>query len=254
MLVVALLAGFNPIRLGITLLVISRPRPMQNLFVYWVGCVIASVLFLLVPLILLHATPLLGSFADDLATPTTSASATARHVQVVLGLLVLGLATLLVVRSVTHRRSARLSGVTHSPPPDAPSLADGGTAEPAAGESGMRRWSRRAHAAWADGALWVALVIGIFTGPGIDGALYVLAIVVPSGSPAGAQFAAAVVFIILMLGIVEITLVSHLIAPARTHAVVQTLHDWTKAHGRKLVVAMLAVIGAAMVAQGVGAV
>ena len=45
MLVVALLSGFNPVRLGITLLVISRPRPMQNLFVYWIGCLVASVLF-----------------------------------------------------------------------------------------------------------------------------------------------------------------------------------------------------------------
>jgi hypothetical protein len=36
-LVLALLAALNPVRLGLALLVISRPRPVQNLLAYWVG-------------------------------------------------------------------------------------------------------------------------------------------------------------------------------------------------------------------------
>ena len=63
-----LLMGLDPMRLGITLLVISRPRPVQNLLAYWVGCLIALILNMAVPLTLLHATPTFRSFAHDWAT------------------------------------------------------------------------------------------------------------------------------------------------------------------------------------------
>ncbi|MBL3746502.1 GAP family protein, partial [Mycobacteroides abscessus subsp. massiliense] len=40
-LALVVLVALNPIRLGITLLVISRPKPVPNLLVYWAGCLIA---------------------------------------------------------------------------------------------------------------------------------------------------------------------------------------------------------------------
>lgn len=257
MLVVALLSGFNPVRLGITLLVISRPRPMRNLFVYWIGCLVASVLFLLVPLFLLHATPLLGSFADDLATPATGASSTTRHVQIGLGVLVLLSATVIVLRSLATSRRAKLPeaedtsamAVGSDSPTDASRLVED---EPTANGSAIRRLLRRGRSAWENGAVWVSFVIGLYTGPGIDGAIYVLAIVVPSGATVAAQFGAAIMFVFVMLGIVEVTLVSRLVTPSKTHRVIQVLHEWTLAHGRKLLVGMLAVIGFAMLGQGLG--
>jgi hypothetical protein len=257
MLVVALLSGFNPVRLGITLLVISRPRPMRNLFVYWIGCLVASVLFLLLPLFLLHATPLLGSFADDLATPATGASSTTRHVQIGLGVLVLLSATVIVLRSLATSRRAKLPkaedtsamAVGSDSPTDASRLVED---EPTADGSAIRRLLRRGRSAWENGAVWVSFVIGLYTGPGIDGAIYVLAIIVPSGATVAAQFGAAVMFVFVMLGIVEVTLVSRLVTPSKTHRVIQVLHEWTLAHGRKLLVGMLAVIGFAMLGQGLG--
>ncbi len=257
MLVVALLSGFNPVRLGITLLVISRPRPMQNLFVYWIGCLIASVLLLLLPLFLLHATPLLGSFANDLATPNTGASSTTRHVQIGLGVLILLSATVIALRSLTTRRRSK-----QAKPDDTSAMAvdsDSPTGaslqvedKPAADGSAIRRLLRRGRNAWENGALWVSFVIGLYTGPGIDGAIYVLAIIVPSGAAVAAQFGAAIMFVFVMLAIVEITLISRLVTPAKTYKVIQVLHDWTLAHGRKLLVAMLAVVGVAMLSQGLG--
>jgi len=259
-LVVALLSGFNPVRLGITLLVISRPRPMQFLFFYWLGCLIASAFLLLLPLVLLYATPLLGSFAHDLAIPSTGASSTARHVQFGLGVLVLSLAAAMAIHASTRRRaSVRLPGgnasslTEHSNSSTAISRLLGRTQdEPTGGGSPIRRLLGRVYDAWEAGSLWVAVVIGIFTGPGIDGAFYLLAIIVPSGAPVGAQFSAAIVFIILMLGIVEITLVSYLITPVKTQAVVQVLHDWAQTHGRKVLIAMFVFFGVAMMAQGFG--
>ena len=83
--VLALPIAFDPVRLGVNLLLISRPRPAQNLLVYWVGCVTASVMLLLLPLLALHFTDL--AWVHDLANPRTTASATMRHAQVFVGVL-----------------------------------------------------------------------------------------------------------------------------------------------------------------------
>ena len=94
----ALLVALDPVRLGLILLVISRPRPVQNLLAYWVGCLIANVPYMLVPLTLLHVTPMFRSFAHDLAAPATSASSTVRHIQIGIGVLALSIAALMTVR------------------------------------------------------------------------------------------------------------------------------------------------------------
>lgn len=256
----ALLAGLNPVRLGIMLLVISRPRPVQNLLVYWVGCLIVSVLFLLVPLMVLHATPTFASFAKDLGTPATTANSTVRHIQIGIGVLALFIAVLMTVRLLARQR-ARLPTpaantstlLLDSNTPTAISRllgrAQDGSTE---GGSAFRRLLGRAHNAWENGSLWVALVVGLLSGPGVDGSLYALAIIAPSGAAFGTQVSAAIAFVIVMLAIEEFALASYLVIPGKTQAVVQLLHDWALAHRQKLLVAIFAVGGAALVANGMG--
>jgi hypothetical protein len=53
----ALLVSLNPVLLGFILLVISRPRPVQNLLAFWVGCLIVNVPAYLVSLMVLHLVP-----------------------------------------------------------------------------------------------------------------------------------------------------------------------------------------------------
>ena len=261
-LVLALLAALNPVRLGLALLVISRPRPVQNLLAWWIGCLIASVSALLVPLMVLHFTPMFSSFAHDLATPATGASSTARHIQIGMGVLALSIAALMTVRFSARQRA-------HLPTPGANTstlVLDSNTPTaisrllsraqdaPTEGGSAIRRLLGRAHNAWESGSLWVAVVIGLFSGLQADGALYVLAIIVPSGAAIGTEVSAAIAFVVGMLAVAEIMLVSYLAAPAKTQAVVQLLHDWAKAHRRKILVAMFAVVGVALVANGMGSV
>jgi Sap, sulfolipid-1-addressing protein len=77
----ALLVTVNPVRLGVILLVISRPRPVQNLFAYWVGSLMVGIPSFLVPLMVLHVTPTFASFTKDLATrarPRTPSPTTLR--------------------------------------------------------------------------------------------------------------------------------------------------------------------------------
>ena len=99
----ALPIAFDPVRLGVNLLLISRPRPAQNLLVYWVGCVAASVMLLLLPLLALHVTDV--AWVHDLANPRTTASATMRYIQIVAGVLLLAIAGLMAVRMVTRKRA-----------------------------------------------------------------------------------------------------------------------------------------------------
>jgi hypothetical protein len=261
-LVLALLAALNPVRLGLALLVISRPRPVQNLLAYWVGGLIASVTTLLVPLMVLHFTPMFRSFAQDLATPATVASSTVRHIQIGMGVLLLSIAALITVRFSARQRAhlptpaANTSTlVPDSNTPTAISRLLGRTQDaPTEGGSAIRRLLGRAHNAWENGSLWVALLIGLGSGPTADGALYVLAIIVPSGAAIGTQVSAAIAFVVGMLAVVEIMLASYLATPAKTQAIVQQLHDWARAHRRQLLVAMFAVAGVALVANGMGSV
>lgn len=255
----SLLLAVHPLRLGVTLLVISRPRPVQNLFAYWVGGLIAGLLALLVPLMVLHGTPIFRSYVKDLTTP--SVHATAQHVQIGLGVLSLSVAAIMAVRYAAPQR-AHLPISVGSPSPlvlesDTPTavsrLLGLGLGTPAEGGSTIRRLLCRAHKAWESGALWVALVIGVLMGPSPDVVLTVLAIVVPSGAPLGSQVGAAIAFVVGILADVEVILMTYLITPAKTEAVLRLLHDWAIAQRRKLLVATFAVIGVFLVATGMDA-
>jgi len=257
-LVLALLTAFNPVRLGLTLLVVSRPRPVQNLLAYWVGCLTGCIPAVVVPLTLLHVTPMFKAFADDLAT-----SSTVWHIRIGMGVLALSIAALMTVRSLTRRRQQThlltpggntSTLVLDSNTPTAISRLLGRTQDPATeGGSAIRRLLRRVHTAWENGSLWVAFVIGMgFGGVEPDAGLFLLAIIVASGAAIGTQVSAAIAFVVGVLAVVEITLVSYLAAPAKTQAVLRLLHDWALAHRRQVLVAMFAAAGVALVAQGMG--
>jgi hypothetical protein len=256
--VLALLAALNPVRLGLALLVISRQRPVQNLLAFWIGCLAASIAVLLVPLTALHVTPMFRSLVQDLASPATLASSTVRYIQVGMGVLALSIAAVMTVRFLTHQRAQvptpggdTATLVLDSNTPTAIKRLLGPAPEaPTEGKSAIRRLPDRARNAWENGSSWVALMIGLGSGPSPDGVLYVLAIIVPAGAAIGTQVSAAIVFVVGMLGIVEIMLVSYLAAPAKTHAVVRLLHDWVRAHHRQVVVAVCTVAGVSLVAQG----
>ena len=66
------------------------------------------------------------------------------------------------------------------------------------------------------------------------------------------QIGAAIVFVVETLALVEIVLLGSLVAPNKTQALLRLLHDWARAYRRQILVAMLALVGLALVAQGMG--
>ncbi|KUH80884.1 MULTISPECIES: GAP family protein [unclassified Mycobacterium] len=258
-LVMTLGAALNPVRLGLILLVISRPRPVQNLFAFWVGCLTGCVWAAALAIALLHATPV-KSFADDLAT-----SSIVPHIQVGIGVLALFIAALLAARSLTRRRrQARLPAASSNTSTAAAGsnttlpisrLLSRVQTAPIDRESVIRRLLRRAHNAWENGSLWIAFVVGFFFGgPEPDVLVFLIAIIVASGAAIGTKVSAAIVFVIGLLAVAEITLVCYLLAPAKTQTMVQRLHDWSLAHRRKILIALFTAGGITLVGTGMGSI
>jgi hypothetical protein len=261
LLALAVVGMLNPVRLGVTLLVSSQPRPLQNLLAYWVGSLTVSIPVLVVPLVVLHYTPAFGSFAQDWAAPESSS--TVRYVQIGMGVLALSTAILITVPSVRRQWQPALVPASDSVldsdsvlystslPLISPRSGRGQDALTEGG-SAIRRLLRHAQTAWANGSSWVSWVIGLSMGPAPDVILFSLAIIVASGASLSTQVVAAVMYVLGVLAIVEIILVTHLAAPAKAQAALVRLHDWAAAHRRQLLVAILTVVGLSMVAHGVG--
>ncbi|MUM19292.1 GAP family protein [Mycobacterium sp. CBMA271] len=251
-LALAALVALNPIRLGITLLVISRRRPVPNLLVYWAGCLLGCIPAVLLPLTLLHVTPMFRSFTESAAS-----SPAIRHVQLGMGLLALVVAALLAAWPRIRRRQPVATGnasvlIKDSQTPSLVSrLLGHADDDDTHGKSAVGRLLRRTRAAWEGGSLWVAFLIGVMLG-GIepDAGLFLIAILVTSGAATGTQIVVAAVFIVAVLGIVELTLICYLIAPTKTEGAVQVLHDWALTHRRKILVAMCMAAGVSLLIHG----
>lgn len=266
-LVVTLLSALNPVRLALTLLVISRPRPVQNLLAFWAGCLTGAIPAVVIPLTLAHVASMSDSVGQHAA-----ASSTVRHVQIAMGVLALTMAAVITVRSLTRRRRSAISParkatdrrqrqegigptlVLDPEPPNAFERLLGRAQEaPTEGGSTFRRLLHHLHRAWENGALWVTYVIGVgFGGPQPDVSLFVITIIVASGATVGTQFIAAAGFVVGTMAVIEVILLSYLVTPAKTQAVLRVLHNWVSAHRRKILVSIFAVVGAALVTQGMG--
>jgi hypothetical protein len=232
----AFAAAQDVVRIGITVFLISRPRPMANLFVYWLGlmamgfCGALATLFLLRDF-MLPVVRVASSVAGSAIVPP---------IQIVLGVLALSAAVMLAVPS-----SVRQSAL-------APMLGGNRAAdvvEPKTPTVFTRlSWRRRLDG----GSLAIAFVAGLCTSIQIVEFGGAMAVILASRAAAATQVIAALVFSLVAFAFAEVALVSHLLAPAKTQAVVMQLHDWLRAHRRPIFVLVLAVFGLWMVAKGIG--
>nr|WP_231986352.1 GAP family protein [Mycobacterium sp. E2479] len=251
----ALLWALNPVLLGLILLLISRPRPVQSLLACWVGCLITNVPALLVPLVALHVMPAFRSTAHELAA--AGPNSMARHIQVGLGVLGLAIAALILVRSRARRsmpaQVANFSTAKLDSNESGLSLPQGRDDDAAnERESAIRRLVGHVNDAWENGSLWVAVLVGMSILPGPLLVLLVDTTIVASGAPIGTQVIAAIAFVVGMLAVFEITLLSYLLTPEKTKAVLQPLHEWALAHRAQVLAAIFAVVSLSLVARGAG--
>ncbi len=251
-LVLAVAMAIDPVRLGVTLLLISRPRPILNLLMYWIGAMFVGVTSAVVVLTMMRdfAPTLLQNLSNLLATNAV------RHAQVVAGVLALLAAALITTGLPARQRFGPQVPVPVLVPVDLPIPLGIGGGDPsslllqASAPTGISLLLGRARGALKGESLWVALAAGMGTGPAPLEYLVALVAILAWGGEIGRQISAAVVFNVIMLAICEATLVSYLAMPTKTQVIIGLLNGWVGTHRRRIVSLIVGVAGLCLVVAG----
>ncbi|MGE0218038.1 GAP family protein [Mycolicibacterium sp.] len=217
LLVMAAAVSLEPFRIGMTVVMVNRPRPALQLLTFLAGGFTMGLAVGIVALFVLR--PALGS--ADFTLP---------RVQVAVGVILLLNAAAVAAGWLRRRpdggQPGRVGKVL------APVLA----------------WARQL----LDGrSLWTAGVVGLGIAlPSVD-YLAALALIVASGAAAATQLGALVLFNVVAFALVELPLLSYLVAPDRTRAGLSALYAWVRAQGRRGVAVLLAVVGALLLGVGI---
>jgi Sap-like sulfolipid-1-addressing protein len=232
-LALALFAGADPVRIGIAVLLFTRPRPVLHLVALWLGGMAVGVVLALGVLFGLHDIALGVLRRVELAT----ASSTVGQIQIGVGVL-----ALVVAASIAAGFSVRQRTPVGAPAVD-PLYPD----EPPASS----RLSTRALDALRAGPPWITFLVGVLITTDFR-YLAALTAILASGVAFGTQVSAAAVYTVVALAFVEIPIASQLAAPAGTHAVMARVHGWVKCRRRAVVGLIVAVLGVCLMTSGMG--
>jgi hypothetical protein len=214
LLAMAVAVSLEPFRIGMTVLMINRPRPGLQLLAFLAGGFAMGLTVGLVVLFILR--PALGS-----------AHFTLPRVQIVVGVLLLINAALVATGVVDKRDNG--SGFM-------------------SGRFGPL--ATRAKALVNGRSLWTAGIAGLGIAlPSVD-YLAVLALIAASGAAASVQVTALLLFNVLAFGFVEIPLICYLLAPDRTRAALSRVQDWLRTRRRRALTVLLAVVGGVLLVAG----
>lgn len=212
LLVMAAAVSLEPFRIGMTLVMLNRPRPLLQLLVFLIGGFAMGTAVGMVVLFILR--PALGS-----------AHFTLPRVQLAVGAL-----ALLAAAVLAAGRPTSMLG----PKPDR---------EPGPLMARIRQLL-------GGQSLWTASVAGLGIAlPSVD-YLAALALIVASGAAAATQVGALLLFNVVAFGLVEIPLISYLVAPERTRATLASLHDWLQVQRHRKIAAVVATVGCVLVVVG----
>jgi hypothetical protein len=218
LLLMAVAVSLEPFRIGMTLLMINRPRPMLQLVAFLTGGFTMGIVVGVVVLFVLR--PALGS-----------AHFTLPRMQLAVGAVLVAYAVL-VALSARRAKTADDDGLV------------------ARLVARFRPLATRAWELINNSSLWTAGFAGLLMAlPSVD-YLAVLAIIAASKAAVAAQFGALVVFNAVAFSFVEIPLCCYLVAPDRTRATLVAVHDWLRSRRHRDVAILLAVVGCLLLIAG----
>jgi hypothetical protein len=231
-LVMALAVIFEPIRLGLAVLMLNRRRPMLQLFTFLCGGFTMGIGVGLVILFILRTTPLAGNF-------------TVAQAQIVAGLLALLVAVVLATNVAARKLIRRVPASTTVG-------GDGGVdlLEPTP-PGGLTRLSARVREFLQGDSLHVAWVSGLSVALPSANYLGAMAAILASGAGPAAQAQALLLFNVVAFTLVEIPLVSHLVAPQKTRAFMAALQVWLRTRSHWEFAVLLAAGGCFLIVLGV---
>ncbi|WP_188113124.1 GAP family protein [Mycobacterium simiae] len=233
-LVLALVATADPVRIGISVLLSSRPHAAGPLVAFWLGGVATSVALAVGVLFGLRHFALETMHRVERAT----ASPTAGQIQIAMGVLALLIAGF--AGGISPRQRNRLSM-----PGASPSQLQVLTSNT------ISRVSTRAQFALQARPLQVAFLLGV--GMLVDlRFLVALTAILTSGAAAGTQISAAGVYTVVALAFIELPLASQLAAPAKTGQMMSAVQGWAKARRQQIFALVIAMLGLFLMTNGMG--
>ena len=230
-LVMALAVIFEPIRIGLAVLMLNRRRPMLQLLTFLCGGFTMGIGVGLVVLFILRTTPLARNF-------------TVAQAQIVAGLLALLVAVALATNVSAGKLIRRV-------PARAAVGGDGGVdlLEPTL-PSALQKLSARAQQFLQGDSLYVAGVSGLAVALPSANYLGAMAAVLASGAGPPAQAQALLLFNVVAFTLVEIPLVSYLAAPQKTRAFMAALQEWLRTRSYREFAVLLAAGGCFLLVLG----
>ena len=212
----AFLAALNPTLLTATTIMLLLPNPRRLMLGYLIGAMITSVTIGLF---------LVFSF-DSSGAANTTQNSLSPAAKIVMGLLALTFAWVISTgrdARVTERRKAK------------------------AQEKGEPRWRQVLGRGDPRLAVFVGAALSL---PGVSYLIGMHRIHVTDASTA-AKVASVVLFNVIMLALLEVPLLSFLVAPEWTQRSIDRLKAWATLHGRRFGIRALVVLGLVQVLRGV---
>lgn len=228
--VFAVMAMWDPVRVGVAVFVVARSRPIASLFVFCIGGIASSIAIGMAAVFLLRGTT--DRFIRDTSASTDAVNQA--HVKIALGVLALAVAVGLLIRQrMRHPTRHVAKPVTHLP-----------STEQASEPTLVARLSAKGRSLLRKQSLWVAFLAGLWAGPGPHVELIgALGVILASGTTAQTQAAAVVVYAVVSFAFAEIPLIGYLVAPERTSRFLNRVPEWLRARRAVAVAVALSVLG-----------
>lgn len=247
-----LLCGFgmaiDPVRLGLAVVLLTRRRPMLNLFAFWLGGIVAGLTVGIGVLVLMREAALVAIRSVGSAISQVRSAIfilDGARLQITLGLLAL---VVLAVMTARARAAAQA--------PATPVTAGGGSAptlveEPPRGI--FQRLGARTQEMLNTDVVWPAFLVGLASSfPPYEGVV-LLAFIMASGAAISTQFVAFILFTLMVLAVIEIPLVAYLAKPEQTLALMLRLQHWLRTYRRQIMQVSFGGTGIILLTQGLAA-
>ncbi len=233
-LVLAIVATADPVRIGVSVALSSRPRALGPLVAFWLGGITVSAGIAAGVLFGVRDFALAAMHRVQLATATP----TAGHIQIAMGVVALLIAGVAV--GIVPRQRTRLGMPdVHASPLQLRTSAT------------ISRLSTRAQHALQARPLGVSFALGV--GMLVDFRFVAaLTAILASGVAMGTQISAAGLYTLIALTFVELPLVSQLAAPAMTDRVMCAVNRWAKARRQQVFALVIGLLGVFLMTRGIG--
>jgi Sap, sulfolipid-1-addressing protein len=233
--VLAIAVNFEPTRIGLIALMLSRPKPLLQLMAFLSGGVVVTTAAGFFVLFVAHRS-LLGDSDFNAA-----------KVQIASGVIALVAAVLLASKVSFHRFSRKPVSAPVAPAETTP----GGVALEQLPPGVIGKLSTRARRLLEGRSPWFAAALGVFLAlPSVD-YLALLVLIAASEAPPATQAGALITYVAVANAVAAIPLLSFLVAPAKTRAMLTKFYSWIRARRRRDWAILVAVIGCLMIGVGI---